>query len=391
VSAPARSTQKPISEAEPVPTVKTGQAHAHPDPISRSGYSALELMPDDRTVVLLDQRLLPRQEKYEILSNVSQMADAIVRMQVRGAPALGIAAAYGLVLAAAAADDVDSAQFETVMRAADDRLRTTRPTAKNLAWALDRIMAEVPAIATLEPRRRLARVADLARDVHEAEVAACELLSQLGARLVPEGATILTYCNAGALATGGYGTALGVVRAAQAAGKNVKVIACETRPLLQGARLTAWELVRQAVPVEVITDAAAGALFAANAIDLVVVGADRIARNGDVANKVGTYTIACLAQMHGVPFDVAAPWSTVDLDCADGSRIPIERRPDAEVTHFGASAGLAEGETLLVAEGAKVQNPAFDVTPARLVRAIHTERGTIRPVDSAGIASLASR
>ncbi len=378
------STKKPISEAEPIPTVKTGQAHAHPAPLSRSGYSALELMPDDRTVMLLDQRLLPRQEKYELLSNASQMAEAILHMQVRGAPALGIAAAYGLTLAAAAAEECGGGAFLEAMRGAEERLRGTRPTARNLGWALDRIMGELPAIAELEPRQRLARVADLARDVHEAEVAACQALSALGAELVPEGATILTYCNAGALATGGYGTALGVIRAAQARGKRVRVIACETRPLLQGARLTAWELVRDGIPVEVITDAAAGALFAAKAIDLVVVGADRIARSGDVANKIGTYTIACLAHLHGVPFDVAAPWSTVDLTCADGSGIPIERRADQEVTHFGA-----DGETLLVAEGAKVQNPAFDVTPARFVRAIHTERGTVRPVGEAGLVALA--
>jgi methylthioribose-1-phosphate isomerase len=387
VSGPTLSTEKPISDGEPIPTVKTGQAHAHPAPLSRSGYSALELMPDDRTVVLLDQRLLPRQEKYELLSNMSQMADAIEQMQVRGAPALGIAAAYGLTLAAANADHADAGAFVQVMRAAEERLRETRPTARNLGWALDRVMARVPEAASLEPRQRLARIADLARDIHEAEVAACQALSAFGAELVPDNATILTYCNAGALATGGYGTALGVVRAAHARGKVARVIACETRPLLQGARLTAWELVREAIPVEVITDGMAGALFAAKAIDLVVVGADRIARSGDVANKIGTYGIACLAEMHGVPFDVAAPWSTVDLSCPDGSRIPIERRPDAEVTHFRAGPG--EPETLVVAEGAKVQNPAFDVTPARLVRAIHTERGTVRPVDEAGLLRLA--
>ena len=332
------SAAQPISETEPIPTLKTGQAHPHPAPISRSGYSALELMPDDRTVVLLDQRLLPRQEKYEILSNVSQMADAIVHMQVRGAPALGIAAAYGMTLAAAA-EDGDADRFVEAMRAAEDRLRRTRPTARNLGWALDRILALVPAIASLDTRDRLARVAEAARAIHEAEVTACIALSDLGAEIVPDGATILTYCNAGALATGGYGTALGVIRSAQARGKNVRVIACETRPLLQGARLTAWELVRAGIPVEVITDSMAGALFAARAIDLVVVGADRVARSGDIANKIGTYSIACLAQMHGVPFDVAAPWSTVDLECPDGSRIPIERRADVEVTHFVDPAG----------------------------------------------------
>jgi methylthioribose-1-phosphate isomerase len=374
------SREQPISEGSPIPTLKTGQAHPHPAPISRSGFSALELMPDDRTVVLLDQRLLPRQEKYEILSNVSQMAEAILEMQVRGAPALGIAAAYGMTLAAAA-EEGDASRFVEAMRSADEQLRRTRPTAKNLAWALDRVMAIVPEIASEGARPRLARVADLAREIHETEVVACEKLSGFGAELVGDGQTILTYCNAGALATGGYGTAVGVIRAAHFAGKNVRVIACETRPLLQGARLTAWELVRDGIPVDVITDSMAGSLFQAKAIDLVVVGADRIAKNGDVANKIGTYTIACLAQMHGVPFDVAAPWSTVDLACPDGAQIPIERRADTEITHFG--------ETLVVAEGAKVQNPAFDVTPARFVRAIHTERGTVRPVSAEALARLA--
>jgi len=381
---PDASTARPISDGQPIPTLKTGQAHPHPAPLSGAVYSAVELMPDDRTVVLLDQRLLPRQEKYEILSNVSQMAEAILHMQVRGAPAIGVAAAYGMTLAAAA-EDGDEGPFIEAMKAADERLRTTRPTAKNLAWALDRIMAKVPELASLPTRDRLAAVAGLARAIHEGEVAACKAIAAFGADLVPDGATILTHCNAGALATGGYGTALGVIRMAHERGKNIRVIADETRPLLQGARLTAWELVRQQIPVEVITDSMAASLFAAKAIDLVVVGADRIARNGDVANKIGTYGLACLAHMHGVPFDVAAPWSTVDLDCPDGARIPIERRPDAEVTHFGP----VGAETLVVAEGAKVYNPSFDVTPARLVRAIHTERGTVRPVGEPGLVALA--
>jgi methylthioribose-1-phosphate isomerase len=375
------SREQAISEGAPFPTLKTGQAHPHPAPLSRAGYSALELMLDDRTVVLLDQTLLPKQEKYEILSNVSQMAEAILRMQVRGAPAIGIAAGYGLTLAAAAEEGGKDA-FVDAMKAADERLRRTRPTAKNLAWALDRVMLAVPAVAALEPRVRLARIADVAREIHETEVRACETLSRFGADLVPARATILTYCNAGALATGGYGTALGVIRAAKAQGKDVRVIACETRPLHQGGRLTAWELVRDGIAVEVIADNMAASLFLANTIDLVVVGADRIARSGDVANKIGTYGLACLAQMHGVPFDVAAPWSTVDLECPEGSHIPIERRADTELTHFG--------DTLIVAEGAKVQNPAFDVTPSRLIRAIHTERGTVRPVSEASLLALVS-
>jgi len=378
------STAKPISDGRGIPTLKTGHAHPHPEPISRAGFSALELMPGNRTVVLLDQRLLPRQEKYEMLSNVSQMVEAIVHMQVRGAPALGIAGAYGMTLAAVV-EEGDAGQFVDAMRAAEEALRRTRPTARNLGWALERIMAEVPGVAALAPRERLERIGEVARALHEAEVAACQTLSAFGADLVPDHATILTYCNAGALATGGYGTALGVIRTAQQRGKLARVIACETRPLLQGARLTAWELVRDGIPVEVITDNMAASLFAAKAIDLVVVGADRIARSGDVANKIGTYGVACLAQLHGVPFDVAAPWSTVDLDCPDGSHIPIEQRPAVEVTHFGSG----DAEMLVVAEGAKVINPSFDVTPARLVRAIHTERGTVRPVSEAELAKLA--
>jgi methylthioribose-1-phosphate isomerase len=378
------SAVNPISGGA-VPTLKTGQAHPHPAPLSGAGYSALELMPDDRAVVMLDQTLLPRHEKYEMLSNVSQMAEAILHMKVRGAPALGVAAAYGMALAAGA-EEGDAAKFIAAMKSAEELLRKTRPTARNLGWALDRVMSALPAIAALSPRDRLVHVADLARGLHEAEVLACRKLSALGADVVPDGATVLTHCNAGALATGGYGTALGVIRAAHERGKVVKVIACETRPLLQGARLTAWELVREGIPVEVITDSMAGALFAAGAIQYVVVGADRIARNGDVANKVGTYGLACLAHMHGVPFDVAAPWSTVDLECATGREIPIERRADVEVTHMRTP----DGDVLIVAEGAKVQNPAFDVTPARLVRAIHTERGTVRPVADETILRLST-
>jgi methylthioribose-1-phosphate isomerase len=285
---------------------------------------------------------------------------------------------------AAAAEEGDASRFCEAMATAYDLLKKTRPTAKNLAWALDRIMAAVPSLAPLPPRERLARVADMARAIHEGEVSACRAIASFGADLVPDGATILTHCNAGALATGGYGTALGVIRAAHERGKHVRVISCETRPLLQGARLTAWELVREGIPVDVITDNMAAALFGAKEIDLVVVGADRIARSGDVANKIGTYGLACLAHMHGVPFDVAAPWSTVDLACPNGAHIPIERRTDSEVTHFGP----VGAETLVVAEGAKVQNPAFDVTPARLVRAIHTERGTLRPVGEKELIAL---
>jgi methylthioribose-1-phosphate isomerase len=230
-------------------------------------------------------------------------------------------------------------------------------------------------------------MAQKARELHRAEVAACRKLGAVGAELVPDGATILTHCNAGALATGGYGTALGIVRAAKEAGKKVRVLACETRPYLQGARLTAWELHKDQIPVEVITDSMAAHFMAQRVVKLVIVGADRVARTGDVANKIGTYSLACLAAAHEIPFYVAAPWSTVDLACASGSDIPIEERPEEELSRFQ----LPDGQSVqLVPEGVRVKNPAFDVTPANLVTAIVTERGIVSPLSADGLAKLAS-
>jgi methylthioribose-1-phosphate isomerase len=365
------------------PTLKTGRAHPHPEPVSGASYSAVELMPGDHHVALLDQRLLPRVERYLMLSSVVQVAEAIRSMMVRGAPAIGVAAGYGMALAAQA-ETGDRAAFELAMQGAADLLCGTRPTAKNLAWAVGRVMAEVPGIASLAPVDRSKHVAQLARDLHKSEVAACVCIGELGAREVKDGMTVLTHCNAGALATGGYGTALGVIRAAHAAGKKIKVLADETRPLLQGARLTAWELMKDGIPVEVVTDSMVGALMAKRAVDLVVVGADRIAKNGDVANKIGTYGVACLAKMHDVPFVVAAPMSTVDFDCARGEDIPIEQRSEAEVTHFPSAEDVP-----VAPEGARARNPAFDVTPARLVHAIYTELGAASPVTEATLAKLA--
>jgi methylthioribose-1-phosphate isomerase len=367
----------------PIPTLKTGRAHPHPEPLSGAAYSAVELMPGDARVAMLDQRLLPRLERYEQLQSVSQVADAIRTMRVRGAPAIGVAAAYGLVLAAAEATG-DAASFTAAMKQASDLLRATRPTAKNLAWALDQIMAEVPRVASRPSLERRSRIGDVARDLHRSEVAACRRIGELGASLVKDGTTVLTHCNAGALATAGYGTALGVIRAAHTAGKKVKVLADETRPLLQGSRLTAWELMKDLIPVEILTDSMVGALMAKKAIDLVVVGADRIARNGDVANKIGTYGVACLAKMHDVPFVVAAPMSTVDFECPDGAEIPIEQRAEGEVL----SLLTADGEVAVAPEGAHARNPSFDVTPARLVSAIVTERGIASPVDEATLRAL---
>jgi methylthioribose-1-phosphate isomerase len=368
-----------------IPTLRTGRSHAHPNPLSGAAYSAVELMPGDQRVLMLDQRLLPGLERYEMLESVAEMADAIRTMRVRGAPAIGVAAAYGLVLAAGAASG-DAASFDDAMRRAGQLLLETRPTAKNLAWAIERVMAKIPGMADAEPLDRRARVAALAREIHRDEVAACRRIGQLGAEFVKDGATVLTHCNAGALATGGYGTALGVIRAAHASTKRVRVLAGETRPLLQGARLTAWELQKDLVPVEIVTDSMVGALMAAKAIDLVVVGADRVAENGDVANKIGTYSIACLAKMHDVPFVVAAPMSTIDRECARGEQIPIEQRSEREVMCIATT----EGDVRVAPEGARARNPAFDVTPARLVTAIVTERGVASPVTLATLEALGS-
>jgi methylthioribose-1-phosphate isomerase len=350
----------------------------HPEPLSGASYSAVELAPGDREVVLLDQTALPAQERYVKLTRAGEVAEAVEKLVVRGAPAIGIAAAYGLVLAAAA--DVSGAAFVASMAAASDRLRRTRPTAVNLAWALDRMGRLAREVAPLPHRERLTRLAAEARAIHREDVDACRTMGALGAQRVPDGATILTHCNAGALATGGYGTALGVVRAARDKGKRVRVVACETRPVLQGARLTAWELVREGFDVTVITDSMVAQLMRRKEVDLAVVGADRIARNGDVANKIGTYGLACLAQVHGVPFYVAAPWSTVDLACPDGDSIPIERRAPQEIMSFG---GMRT-----VPEGARADNPAFDVTPARLIVAVFTERGEASPPREGTIMAL---
>jgi methylthioribose-1-phosphate isomerase len=351
----------------------------HPTPISGSSFSAVELMPNDREISMLDQRALPLVERYDLLTSAPQVAEAIERLTVRGAPAIGIAAAYGLVLAAGGAGEEPEA-FTSAIDAAAARLRRTRPTAVNLAWALARMTRFARTVAGASKRERLRSMADEARAIHREDVAACRAMGAIGAAHVPDGATVLTHCNAGAIATGGYGTALGVVRAAREQGKRVRVLASETRPVLQGARLTAWELARDGFDVTLVTDSMVASLMRARRVDLVVVGADRIARSGDVANKIGTYGAACLAQVHDVPFYVAAPWSTVDLECSDGDAIPIERRDEAEV--------LSLGGQRIAPEGVRADNPAFDVTPARLVRAIFTERGQAAAPYPAALAAL---
>jgi methylthioribose-1-phosphate isomerase len=338
---------------------------------------------DEGALVLLDQRELPAAEKYLRLHDVEGVAVAIESMVVRGAPAIGCTAAMGIALAAVTLLTEDSADFERALRPAFDRLAKTRPTAVNLFWALGRmrdvLRAAVSATGATASTVR-GRLLEEAETILVEDVETCHAIGREGLALIPQNARVLTHCNAGALATGGYGTALGVVRAAHEEGRIKNVFADETRPFLQGARLTAWELARDGVPVSVIADKMAGSLMQKGDVDLVVVGADRIAANGDVANKIGTYPLAVLAREHGLPFYVAAPCSTVDLSTANGELIPIEERGREEVANFGART--------VVPDGVPVRNPAFDVTPARLVSAIVTERGVARDPYTETLAAL---
>lgn len=319
---------------------------------------------------ILDQTVLPEEERYLEAATAKDVIRAIRSLAVRGAPLLGIAAAYGVVLAAmdpAGHDGVDALRAE--LRRAGRALVASRPTAVNIAWAVDRVLASAEDGSDV-PGIRAAVLREAGRIVAEDE-ASCLAIGRFGAELLPDGANVLTHCNTGALATGGIGTALGIIHVAHEAGKGPHVWAGETRPLWQGARLTAWELNRLGIPVTVIVDSAAAALMASGAIDVVVVGADRIAANGDVANKVGTYALALAAHEHGIPFYVAAPVSTVDLQTASGAEIVVERRnPDEVTAPFGRR---------IVPEGTWAVNPAFDVTPARFVTGIVTDRGVVGP------------
>lgn len=348
-------------------------------PLSLASYSAVEFDVTRQRVCMLDQRRLPAEVAYYELSTPDEVAAGISCMAVRGAPAIGITAAYGLALMAHR-ERGDARAFLLANGVASRFLLATRPTAVNLSWAVSRMSRVAAEVATLASDARYERMLGEALKIHREDVAACQTMGKLGAQDVPDEATILTHCNAGALATGGFGTALGVIRAAHAAGKKVRVLADETRPYLQGARLSAWELHQDGIDVEVITDNMAGHFFQRGEIDFVVVGSDRIARNGDVANKIGTYTVAHLARAHDVPFTVAAPVSTVDRACPSGAEIPIETRGRDEVARLG--------DTVLVADGIPCRHPAFDVTPARLVDAIYTERGVIRPAQGETVDSL---
>jgi methylthioribose-1-phosphate isomerase len=324
-------------------------------------------------IVMVDQRKLPAQEVYVRCRTPQEVAKAIRTMVIRGAPAIGVAAAWGLALGVRRSTVKGTRQLAVEFQKMCDMMAATRPTAVNLFWAIDRMKRVFGEGARAgESAEELANRLDAeAQKIHDEDVASCRAMGAHGAQMLADGSRVLTHCNAGALATAGYGSALGVIRAAVESGKKIAVFADETRPFLQGARLTAWELVRDGINTTVITESMAGPLMRAGEIDAVIVGADRIAANGDTANKIGTYTVAVLAHEHKIPFYVAAPVSTIDLETPEGDRIPIEERDQREVTHLGSAR--------LTPEGAKIRNPAFDVTPHRYITAIVTERGVLRP------------
>jgi methylthioribose-1-phosphate isomerase len=324
------------------------------------------------TVVMIDQRKLPSTEVYVHCRTAAEVARAIKTMVIRGAPAIGVAAAFGIAIGMRKSAATGTQKFAAEFYKTCEMMAATRPTAVNLFWAIERMKRAVAAAVSAgesvdQIKDRLDREAEA---IHDEDVASCRAMGACGADVVPAEAVVLTHCNAGALATAGYGTALGVIRGAVAQGKHVTVLADETRPFLQGARLTAWELLRDGIQTTVITDNMSGAIMRTGHIDLVVVGADRIAANGDAANKIGTYMVAVMAREHGVPFYVAAPLSTIDLETPDGSHIPIEERDPREVTHIRGAQ--------ITPAGALVRNPAFDVTPHHLIAGIITERGIFR-------------
>ena len=336
-------------------------------------------------VRMLDQRLLPTEEKYLILRSYEEVADAIKKMIVRGAPAIGVSAAMGLALGASQSVGTSVADLEYDFKFMCKVMEATRPTAVNLFWAVERMRGALlkAKAETKNVEEIKQRLTNEALAIFNEDIASNRALGKFGGELIADGATVLTHCNAGALATAGdYGTALGVIRGAIDAGKRVAVIADETRPFLQGARLTAWELAQDNIPVTVITDNMAGHVMKQGKVDCVVVGADRIAANGDAANKIGTYMVAVLAKQHDIPFYVAAPISTVDLNTPTGEEIPIEQRGAREVTHIG--------EQQLTPDGVDVHNFAFDVTPHELIAAIITDRGVARAPYTESLQNLAT-
>jgi methylthioribose-1-phosphate isomerase len=337
-------------------------------------------------VRMLDQRILPNEEKYLMLRSYEEVADAIKKMVVRGAPAIGVSAAMGLALGASQSVGTSVADLEYDFDFMCKVMGATRPTAVNLFWAIERmrgIIAKAKSENVRDVEEIKQKLTEEALLIYNEDIEANRAIGLFGGELIPDGATVLTHCNAGALATAGdYGTALGVVRGAIRAGKRVAVIADETRPFLQGARLTAWELAKDNIPVTVITDNMAGHIMKQGKIDCVVVGADRIAANGDAANKIGTYMVAVLAKQHNIPFYVAAPLSTVDLATETGDDIPIEQRDPKEVTHLG--------DHQLTPDGVGVHNYAFDVTPNELIAAIITDRGVARPPYAESLRTLSA-
>jgi methylthioribose-1-phosphate isomerase len=337
----------------------------------------------DSGVRFIDQRKLPAEETYVTCTSCAQVANAIRKMVVRGAPAIGVAAAMGIALGVQKSRAKTVGELKKDLDHCCELVRETRPTAVNLFWAIRRMQDKFESLRIRPLAQIRQALIEEAQRMHAEDIAANQAMGRLGATLMPASGGVLTHCNAGALATCGYGTALGVIRAAVEQGKKIHVYADETRPFLQGSRLTAWELLKDGIPTTVISDSMAGAMMKQGKIGAIVVGADRIAANGDVANKIGTYTVAVLAKEHNVPFYVAAPVSTVDLNTPDGSKIPIEQRNVEEITHIGGKS--------IVPEGVQVENPAFDVTPSRYVTAIVTERGIARAPYVESLARLAGR
>lgn len=335
----------------------------------------------DRGVRFLDQTKLPTEETYVNCTTYQEVADVIRNMVVRGAPAIGVAAGLGIALG------VKNSKAETVgdlkkdLDQICDVIGKTRPTAVNLFWAIRRMRQKFESLRIRPVPQIKQAIIEEGQRMHAEDIAINQAMGRHGAALMPASGAVLTHCNAGALATAGYGTALGVIRAAVEQGKKIHVYADETRPFLQGSRLTAWELIKDGIPTTVISDNMSGAIMRQGKIGAVIVGADRIAANGDVANKIGTYTVAVLAKEHNIPFYVAAPISTVDLETPDGTKIPIEQRNPAEVTHIAGKA--------ITPDGVQIENPAFDVTPAKLVTAIVTERGVAKAPYQQSLAALA--
>jgi methylthioribose-1-phosphate isomerase len=337
----------------------------------------------DQGVRFIDQTKLPTEEIYVNCTTYQEVADVIRNMVVRGAPAIGVSAAMGIALGVKNSKAENVGDLKRDFDQICDVIGKTRPTAVNLFWAIKRMQQKFETLRVRHIPQIKQSLIDEAKRMHAEDIAINQAMGKHGAALMPASGGVLTHCNAGALATAGYGTALGVIRAAVEAGKKIQVYADETRPFLQGARLTAWELVKDGIPTTVISDNMSGAMMRQGKIGVVIVGADRIAANGDVANKIGTYTVAVLAKEHGIPFYVAAPISTVDLETSDGSKIPIEQRNAAEVTHFAGK--------LITPEGVSIENPAFDVTPAKYVTAIVTERGIARAPYEESLKELATK